>query len=81
MYGPPSRGGAGAGAAGEQPRVYQVWRGSNVSSRSLCFSSSCFWILCACEQSVWIWAYGDYQEFCEKTVGSLTRFCTSGGKT
>lgn len=32
MYGPPSRGGGGASAAGEQPRVYQVWRGSNVSS-------------------------------------------------
>ncbi|ONM22795.1 putative protein S-acyltransferase 7 [Zea mays] len=29
MYGPPSRGGGGAGAAGEQPRVYQVWHGSN----------------------------------------------------
>ncbi|GJM98328.1 hypothetical protein PR202_ga15324 [Eleusine coracana subsp. coracana] len=29
MYVPPSRGGGGAGAAGEQPRVYQVWRGSN----------------------------------------------------
>ena len=38
MYGPPSRGGGGAGAAGEQPRVYQVWRGSNVSSRSLSVS-------------------------------------------
>ncbi|OEL24660.1 putative protein S-acyltransferase 7 [Dichanthelium oligosanthes] len=29
MYGPPSRGGAGAGASVEQPRVYRVWRGSN----------------------------------------------------
>jgi hypothetical protein len=32
MYAPPSRGGGGAG---EQPRVYQVWRGSNVSARFL----------------------------------------------
>lgn len=39
MYGPPSRGGGGAGADGEQqPRVYQVWRGSNVSSRALSVS-------------------------------------------
>jgi hypothetical protein len=34
MYGPPSRGSGGAGASGEQPRVYQVWKGSNVSTRT-----------------------------------------------
>jgi hypothetical protein len=44
MYGPPSRGGGGAGTAGEQPRVYQVWRGSNVSSPSLFFSDPCFFL-------------------------------------
>ena len=57
MYGPPSRGGGGAGASGEQPRVYQVWRGSNVSARAPPFSTPLFWVLCASEPWIWICVY------------------------
>jgi hypothetical protein len=46
MYVPPSRGGGGASAAGEQSRVYQVWRGSNVSAPSPTVPvGHLFWIL------------------------------------
>jgi hypothetical protein len=39
MYAPQSSRGAGAsGSAAEQPRVYQVWRGSNVSALSVSLS-------------------------------------------